>query len=101
MLYDYKRWERPKADPLKGLISWLETMPANKEYDFFDHEGGCMVGQYMASVGEPWSSVRYEQIVWSITGERDSLKFSIGHDRPWTFGAALERARALAIGQRA
>ena len=84
MLYD-KRWDakvETKADPftLESLIAWLETRNPDERYDWTDG-ATCMCAQYF-NVGALWDSQ---------PGVRpDGL--AVVH--PWTFGAALERARA-------
>lgn len=94
MLYDPK-WEI-KADPfsLEGLIAWLETMPADREYEFMDCDGACLLGQYMAHVKEPWSMDGYIQIARHMLNGHHGLTFSVGARFPRTFGAALKRALA-------
>lgn len=100
MLYD-KRWDKQtetKADPLslESLISWLEKQPASKTYDYENCRGKCLYGQYMASHGIRWSESgacgRH-----SSTQERaefcDLVYAACASEAPWTFGAALARAR--------
>lgn len=96
MLYD-KRWDKTevKADPfsLEAFIGWLEKQPANKTYEFMNCQGACLLGQYMASVGEPWSDGKYVEIAHSMCRGYKGFDFYIGVTRPHTFGAALDRAR--------
>ena len=84
------------------LTSWLEQQPADKEYCYSD-SGGCLIYQYLKAKGFPVFSVNPEQ--WSELGgknfsykrhtlPRDWNNISKGFDQ--TFGAALERAKALA-----
>lgn len=101
MLYDPK-WEQKtetKADPLKleSLISWLEQKPAHAHYNYQCH-GGCLLAQYFtAAYGRP---VRDAGIEAYFTGADERIYYpdsfglvaSVGK---YTFGAALERARAL------
>jgi hypothetical protein len=99
MLYD-KRWEAPeiKADPLtmESLVAWLEKQPARARYDYEDCSGKCLYGLYMASHG----------VAWEVSGGCSSLDSGperaefcinvysdVACERPWTFGAALKRAR--------
>ena len=101
MLYNTK-WET-KTDPLTmdSLIAWLETKPAALEYNFDDCRGECLYGLYMKHHGIKWvdsggcgmrnfhpkvTQVMYDfcQLVYDTTARPG----------PWTFGAALERARA-------
>jgi hypothetical protein len=96
MLYD-KRWEKPevKADPfsLESLIAWLERQPADGRYDWANCNGRCLVGLYVAAHGIPWKTL--------FDVKEDGYDILVGPDRniaidePWTFGAALERARKV------
>jgi len=109
MLCDPK-WEKTtKADPLTlpAFIAWLEMHDANKQYDFLDCQGECLVGQYMAFIGVPWgetpangagnwAGTAYAKVGEQIFGCRP---FDIPADRPHTFGAALARARAALSSQ--
>lgn len=99
MLYDHKRWDKPvETDPLKleSLIAWLEKMPAKKAYDFYNCKGECLYGLYMASHGFSW-------VESGGAGERpstqarsdfcDKVYLEVAAEEPYTFGAALSRAR--------
>lgn len=96
MLYDPK-WNETKADPftLPSLIAWLEKQPANADYSYMDCKGGGLYGLYMASQGIGWIEAKFH------SDDRDDLhrKFrrevysKVAFDTPWTFGAALKRAR--------
>jgi hypothetical protein len=96
MLYD-KRWEKPEIKPdvfsLQGLIYWLEMQPANIAYDWDDIHG-CLACKYLQAV-KGWEVPAGETNLGSVFEDLDQY-----HDvcavRPWTFGAALERARAIA-----
>jgi hypothetical protein len=98
MLYD-KRWDaKTKADPLTldALIAWLEPMSRRGTYDFTDHCGECLIGQYMAHLGIPWSMGEYRNVVISIFGNEGHVEaYGVLVEGPWTFGDALKRARAL------
>lgn len=92
MLYDPK-WE-VKAAPLatwnlQRFIAWLETKNPNQEYHY-SSPWSCAVAQYLESVGEKETVLfshqipePFHQIVWT------------GQGCVTTFGAALERARAI------
>jgi len=71
---------------LEGWIAWLETKPADETYNWHDCRGECAYGQYMAAHGIPWA-------IASAYSDFRSKAYNIAHPRPWTFGAALERAR--------
>lgn len=90
MLYDPK-WERPAktaSDPslLKGLINWLEQQPPDTEYQYYNCDGGCLIGLYGTAVGLDWNKLH--------SSFYQSGLLSIASKRPRTFGGALERARA-------
>lgn len=94
MLYDPK-WEQ-KTDPqsLEALTSWLEQQPADKTYCYTD-QGRCLAAQYHRHI-----SVEYQpEIVFFTASKSDPFEYIIewiGVKHPRTFGAALERARAIA-----
>lgn len=95
MLYDPK-WE-VKADPLsmEGLIAWLEKQPAAKRYNYNNCQGKCLYGQYMAAHGVVWEESGATENR-TARGEFCSLVYgTVASCRPWTFGAALKRARAV------
>lgn len=78
---------------LRVLAAWLETMPPNERYDFrnpFD----CVLAQYMKAQGLP-AVVEVPEDGW-IT----DVSQGDGYDEDWTFGAALERARAVSSQDR-
>jgi hypothetical protein len=80
-----------KADPftLDSLIAWLEKQPAETEYNFWNLSE-CLLCQYLRDVGLPHSC--YDAA--SALGG-DDVGGQIAFHKPWTFGGALERARAL------
>ncbi len=90
MLYDPK-WDNPSFT-LPKLIAWLEQYPADREYNFADCRGGCLLGQFIKANGWTFSAERYGQA--SQLGSHDDLGGQIAAVWPHTFGAALERARA-------
>lgn len=100
MLYNPK-WQKPevKADPfsLESFISWLENQPAEIGYDWEDISG-CVVCEYLRDVkdwDEPSEMVLFDRVFAPGTSEYDEVCGSA----PWTFGAALDRARK-ALSQR-
>jgi hypothetical protein len=104
MLYD-KRWDKSevKTDPLtlESLVAWLETMPARKCYDFMDCSGKCLYGQYMTAHGISWEESGASSYGFAPK-ERDEF-CSLVYEKvaglwPYTFGAALTRARAALLG---
>lgn len=95
MLYDPK-WEQKtetKADPfsLQSLIAWLEKQPAAGEYNFLNCSGGCLYGLYMQSHG-----FLQESYLKQAKDFRLLVFEYVAMPEPWTFGAALERARKIA-----
>lgn len=105
MLYDPK-WEKTetKADPLTlgAFIAWLGTQNPTRKYEFMDCQGRCLVGLYYLSVyGADCFDTGMRPLLGDVFGprgtdRRERLYTEIACARPWTFGAALERARALA-----
>lgn len=92
MLFNPK-WDKraeTKADPfdIRTLLAWLEKQPAKRRYDWGNCKGECLFGQYMAAHGIAWSDATYLRLSRLVGIE-------IARETPWTFGAALERARAL------
>jgi hypothetical protein len=88
---------------LTGFIAWLKTKPPQGRYDFDDCEGGCLMGQYMAYCGIEWGEVSVILLPYSRVVERvfrDWGDQEVLSDRPWTYGAALKRAKfyQLCIG---
>lgn len=103
MLYDPK-WEvEIKADPLTlaGLIEWLEKQPAAEAYDYDDCSGKCLYGLYMAHHGFTWAaSGACGKSESTLERSRfcDLVYAEVAAAEPWTFGAALDRARE-AVGR--
>ncbi len=94
MLYDPK-WN---ATSIASLVAWLEKQPADKSYSY-GHCGRCLLAQYFTAQG-------FENVL--VGGSEWSHGEGLGHDcllpeafrdisggLPRTFGAALERARAV------
>lgn len=96
MLYDPK-WNEQKVDPysVAGLIGWLERQPSDGSYDW-DSIGCCLVAQYLKSIGIEYPAAEF--FFHEALG-KDWPYNEIAGVRPWTFGAALGRARALTKGQ--
>jgi hypothetical protein len=98
MLYDPK-WEvEANADPLSmaSLVGWLETKKPGGRYDYDDYSGRCLYGQYMASHGIKWEESGATGRHGSTQERSDFCNLvyaEVANQRPWTFGAALERAR--------
>ena len=101
MLYN-KDWDVKTKDPftLDNLIAWLETKDPTMEYSFYFPDS-CLVGQWARTVdASAFNIVTEGSYVYKVNEERRNL-FSfhpIVCPKPWTFGAALERAKALRDG---
>ena len=98
MLYDPKWETEVKADPfsLESLIAWLEKQPVDKVYDFNDCGGGCLLEQYAAAMGIPDECGRYGKLDDLFDrGVSPRHRPAIAVQKPWTFGAALARAKAV------
>lgn len=100
MLYD-KRWDKPevKADPfsMDRVVQWLETKPADETYCYVDG-GACLIHQYLTHAGIPvdrvWSCGDYTARRGSPRIKTSRELWRVSANKPHTFGAALERARA-------
>lgn len=93
MLYDPK-WDKEietKADPykLESLIAWLETQNPATTYNYHNLRGDCLLCQYLTASGVDY--IKYGELLTANQRNR------IAAARPWTFGNALERARAELI----
>lgn len=100
MLYD-KRWDKPKVTTkpftLPDFIAWLETQPPNARYNFDNCRGQCLMGLYMTHHGREWGY----SMGLSHSNYWESCKQVFGNPcevpvlclEPYTFGAALKRAR--------
>lgn len=88
MLYN-PNWTAP-APTLAGMVAWLETKDPSETYDWGNCLGQCLIGQYAASIGWTIQAMSYKQY--------HSLDDGIALRGPWTFGAALARAKAKLAG---
>ena len=89
MLYDPK-WEQPS---LAGFIGFLVTKDPSEEYAW-SRPAVCAVTQYFDTLS-PTREQRYQW--WDChVGQAQQLD-SLAMQRPHTFGALLERARAAAV----
>ena len=70
-----------------ALTDWLRTQPPDGEYVWSDPVF-CLMGRYLADNDSRWGEVQYS----------DMPDYEeIAKEKPWTFGAALERAEKLAL----
>jgi hypothetical protein len=96
MLYDPK-WQIPtktRSRPsIAGLIAWLEEQPAETKYEWMSPMG-CLVCKYYEAEGfQEWGDRKWFYRD-AFGGSVDDYHF-VGGTAPWTFGAALARARVL------
>lgn len=86
MLYDDIKWNRPASPAdckLDHFIRWLERQPPNERYNYMNCSGGCLLDLYF---GRKTTDEEYRQFP-------QTFRVDIAPTMPWTFGAALERAR--------
>lgn len=94
-----KTEEKQRVFTLARLAQWLETKPADESYDWHD-VFGCVLCQFLHEVGgyeDPAGDVAFGPSTISDWG--DEGYYQICGEAPWTFGAALERARAVLAAQ--
>ena len=90
MPFDSTTYPVKTADPLDpdAMIAWLETMPAEGAYDFWNRCGECLLHQFATAIGADWKDERLSFALHNVWG-------LVAIDRPHTYGAALSRFRAL------
>ncbi len=71
-----------------GLIAWLETQDPETEYDFGDVLGNCLIARYARAMGTNFPVLHGHFF--------DNENLGLACSRPWTYGAALARAKAVA-----
>lgn len=86
--------EERRLDPftLESLIAWLEKQPARKRYNFVACNGTCLLDRYIADIDGGRLGTVSDHIKTCGGGE---AYYSIAATSPWTFGAALTRARKM------
>ncbi len=109
MLYDPKWEKQTKAEPFTRahVIAWLEAHEPTETYCYIDN-GRCLIAQYLTFLGHKEISVGAlgyydsdrtgKRRVGDMFGAARVPKFlhQAAVNRPYNFGAALERARAVA-----
>lgn len=98
MLYDPK-WKQ-KADPMayETFIGWLEQQPSDGRYCYGDH-GACLCASYLTAMGyEGVDLYSCGDFAHTSRGKRVEGQYPVQMDnlaveQPWTFGAALQRAK--------
>lgn len=85
--------ERTFSPDLDGLIAWLETQDAATSYDWMDVRG-CVMCRFQQARGipKPWSTGGG---LHSPFGKDLRNYHNVCGTWPWTYAAALDRARAL------
>lgn len=83
--------ERTFTPDLDGLIAWLETREPNGRYDYMDCAGGCLIDQFL----DQFLGRRTTYADYTAFGRASRIETAIAVQMPWTYGAALERARTL------
>lgn len=78
----------------RDLVEWLETQPADKRYDW-SSATNCLLGQWCKSKGLSGKQVHDKSVA---LGKLDVFyDIALRDTGRCTFGAALERAKALSI----
>jgi hypothetical protein len=78
---------------LLSIIAWLQTKDPDEHYPFCNTDGKCLFSQYLVSLGysqEPTSDPVFA--LWRMMHVHFGY---VAQELPWTFGAALERAKVL------
>jgi hypothetical protein len=96
---------RPRDDrsfagiSLHALIRWLEAQPTEQPYEYTAPDR-CALAQYLKGLGysAPDSSIDFGPEPQSA--DEGFWLHEIVRTQPWTFGAALERARKTALNAR-
>jgi hypothetical protein len=88
----------PDVFSLEGFIQWAETKPAEGRYEWAvtsDCRGGCLIHQYLRDNGKHpcWDYKRMSCL--GATPGGHSFDVDVAMEYPRTYGAALDRARAL------
>lgn len=82
-----------KTDPFMSFIAWLEKQRADRIYDYFACDGTCLFDQFVLAVTGKVSRPGFSH--WTICGGYRNYA-AIAKAQPWTYGAAVARARKLA-----
>lgn len=92
MLYDPKKWKVNISDrllSLESLVAFLATKPANRTY-LWGHPDRCALGQWLRAIRFDKSLIVKQSCDFA---QHQPFEY-IALTPPYTFGAALERARA-------
>lgn len=82
---------------LEAFTDWLATMPADETYQYC-YNGSCAIAQYLRACG--FRNAYVDPFNWSERPGGPTKRLphhwnDIAWTEPWTFGAALSRAREL------
>lgn len=88
MLYN-KNWDH-KIGSIDSLIAWLETKPPSRHYCWWDGDGNCLIAQYVREK----TGCRRKEWVTYYGYVHFNIRHQVAGEMPYTFGAALKRARA-------
>jgi len=80
---------------VEDLVKWIENQPPDKRYDWTT-AGSCLLGQWCKSKGLKGPALRNKSI--ELGHDDDFYRIALS-GYPFTFGAALDRARSLALPQ--
>lgn len=100
MPLDQTNWKqdtetKPDVFSLEGLIAWLEKQPEETTYVWHNCRGGCLIGMYFTALGIQNKIFRPAYADLFYPRFPDGSYHRVCMTTPWTFGAALSRARAL------
>src|SRR4249920_212780 len=76
-----------QAPTTEALTGWLRKQDPDKEYVWSDPVF-CLMGNYLVDNGAFWGERAYSDMPHYE---------EIAKEKPWTYGAALERAEALTL----
>lgn len=95
MLYN-PQWRDQDPLTLTSFIAWLEQQPAKGKYDWWT-PNRCLACQYLKATGhnqEGQKHTGYETIFGRARSKETLVTYhKVCGTRPWTYGAALSRAR--------
>lgn len=80
-----------QAPSLSSLIDWLSSKDPNGEYCF--PAAQCLYWEYALDIGYPTNN--YRGMLRAITPEDLGIANCLAGVKPWTYGAALARAKDL------
>lgn len=98
MFFDPTCKPEVRADPftLESLIAWLEKQSPHTRYNWHNCDGKCLIAVYGFAMGIDRLDADCPGID-KIFGEGENSKYAeVCGTLPFTYGAALDRARAAA-----